>query len=163
MRFCLKCPFSGMALKGWYSLSMGWTGRSWSVQAWCVSSKSQRRSCSCWTWRTQSSMWTSWCWGFSSWSSDWLLTWSCATKSSQSVKTSGGSHWWIRTLIHIPAVWDSKKTCSLSFSVSTSHTCTKTYTNPARMVIQKLCCTITQTVQYNIIFKKVCYSRKRKV
>lgn len=156
MRLCQSCPLSGMALKGWYSLSMGWTGRSWSVQAWCVSSKSQRRFSCCWTWRMQSSMWTSWCWGFSSWSSDWLLTWSCATKWNQCVKTLGGSHWWIGTLVHIPTVWDSKKTRSLSFSVSTSHTCTKTFTNPARTVIQKLCWFITQicTVQSSFIKRK---------
>lgn len=121
MRFYWKYPPSGMALKGWYFLFMGWIDRSWSVQAWCVSSKSQKRSCSCWMWRMRSSMWTSWCWEFSSWSSDWQHTWSCATKLSQSVKTSRDSHWWIWALVHILAVWDIK-TCSLSFSVCTSIT-----------------------------------------
>lgn len=112
----MRCLLSGMALRGWYCLSMGWTVQSWSVQAMCVNSKSQRKFCSCWTWKMQSSMWTSWCWGFSSWSSDWPLTWFCATKLNQSVRTSRSIQWcrqvWMLT--RIPGVSDSKQTFNLS-------------------------------------------------
>lgn len=107
----------GTASRGWSSPSTGWTGQNWTVLVWCVNSRNQRRSCSCWMWRMLSCMLTSWCWAFSSWPSDWPLIWSSATRSSPSVRMSFLG--WIWTLIHISAVWVSNHI--VSFSVSLLH------------------------------------------
>lgn len=83
----LNCVFTcvtGTALKGSSCPSMAWTGQSWSVPGSCVSSNNLKRFCSCWTWRTRSSMLISSSWAFSSSSCGWLLTLSSATKSSLS-------------------------------------------------------------------------------